>query len=70
VEVAGLERCAGADVWFELIEEDCVVLAVFDIRGEVGDSSCKLVDVKGINGTCLNVRPCPFGVLQVVVEPT
>jgi hypothetical protein len=38
VEVTGLERCTGADFWFELIEEDCIILAVFDIGGKVGDT--------------------------------
>ena len=38
VEVTGLEWCAGADVWFELVEEDCIVLTVFNIGGEVGDT--------------------------------
>lgn len=60
MEVAGLERCAGADVWFELIEEDCVVLAVFDIGGEVGDTSYKLVDVKGVNETRLKRTSFPI----------
>ena len=60
MEVAGLERCAGADVWFELVEEDRVVLAVFDIGGEVGDTGCTLVDVRGVNGTCLKRTSFPI----------
>ena len=39
VEIAGLEWCAGADVWFELVEEDCVILAIFDVGGEVGNTN-------------------------------
>ena len=38
VEVAGLKGAAGAEVGGELSEEDGVVVAFFDVGGEVGDS--------------------------------
>ena len=38
VEVGGLQGAAGADVRCELVEEDGVIFAVFDVGGEVLDS--------------------------------
>jgi hypothetical protein len=38
VEVGRLKRRSRADVRCELVEEDCVVLAVLDVVGEVLDS--------------------------------
>lgn len=42
-EVAGLERGAGADFGLELVEEDGVVFAVFDVVREVRHTATLLV---------------------------
>lgn len=38
-KVACLKGRAAADIWFQLIEEDGVVLAIFDVVGEILDSA-------------------------------
>jgi hypothetical protein len=69
VKVGGLERPARACVRRQLVEEDGVVFPVFDVFGEVGDAGVELVRVSLELEMVRNLRPVPFGVLQMVVEP-
>jgi hypothetical protein len=67
-QVPGLEWCARAEFWLELVEEDGIIFAIFDIIGEVLYSCAKLVDI--LLEKRAPVPSIPVGILQVIVEPS
>ena len=67
MEIASLKGRAAASVWGELVEENCVIVAFFNVGREVGDSdNCKPDSrLKLIH----HIPLIPLRILEMIVEP-